>query len=361
MKAAIYIRVSSDEQVSETNGLYNQIKKCHSYAQEKGYTLVGNRYGDLSSGMEVVKNGQGWEFAYPKKAEKENAQNIVPIPCYVEDFSGKYVSRPTLDILRDFVEYEGLDVLVVRDTQRFARPSRDETGDPHVALYLKDWFRKMGVTIDYATQEFEDNAAGHAQEGICELFDGWQAEELREKAIRGRRDSARLGRVVLPQPPYGYQKVGKGKDVRLEIHPVHSETVKQIFTWYVLGDGNDKRLSISGIAKKLTSLRVPTSWDLLGKKKKKGYGVWSQSSVRTILKNSVYIGVWCYGKTKRVHERIVENAEGRREIKKVKSADKVPRSQWIEVEVPPILERVLKVMLSTFTSRQRHSVQDVGA
>lgn len=332
-RAAIYIRVSSDEQAEDTHGLFNQINTCHNYAVERGYSLVGDRFGDLSSGQEVIKDGDRWKFAYPKKAEEARAkvEEINPIPCYVEDYTGKRTNRPAMDALRDFVERVGLDVLIPRDTQRFARKR-------HVAGYLKDWFRRFGVEIDYATQDFQDNAAGHAQEGIHEVFDEWQAEELREKAIRGRRDSARRGNIVLPQPPYGLVKIGERKDAELVVDEELAEVVKNIYIWYVMGDETEKPLTMMGIAQKLTTLKVPTAWDLLGREKKQGYGVWSPASVRTILVNPVYIGKWCYGKTRRVSERIRETPEGRREIAEVVSSEKVPREQWIEVDVPAILE-----------------------
>ena len=332
-RAAIYIRVSSDEQAEDTHGLYNQINTCYDYAISKGYTLVGDRFGDLSSGQEVIKDGERWKFAYPKKAEEARAkvEAINPIPCYVEDYTGKRTNRPAMDALRDFVERVGLDVLIPRDTQRFARKR-------HVAGYLKDWFRRFGVGIDYATQDFQDNAAGHAQEGMHEVFDQWEADQLREKAIRGRRDSARKGNIVLSQPPYGLEKVGERKDAELVINEELAQVVKNIYTWYVFGDESGEPLTLLKLALKLTGLKIPTAWDLAGRKKKSGYGVWNPPSIRNILTNPVYIGKWTYGKTRRVLERIRETPDGRREIVEVNSSEAVPREQWIEVDVPAILE-----------------------
>lgn len=332
-RAALYLRVSSDEQTHETYGLLSQITTCYNYAMSKGYTLVGDRWGDLSSGQEVVENGDGWRFAYPEKAMKAGVkvENIKPILCYIDDYTGKRVNRPSMDALRDFVEREGLDAVIPRDTQRFARKR-------HVAGYLKDWFRRYGVEIDYATQDFEDSAAGNAQEGMHEVFDEWQAEELREKAIRGRRQSAQMGNIISAQPPYGYKIVGERKQAALEIDDEDSKIVLSIFHWYVYGDESGKPLTLTGVAKKLTAMEIPTSWDKLGRKKKSGYGVWSPSSVRTILINPVYIGKWCYGKRRRVRERVVETPDGRHTLAEVISSDPVPREQWIEVEVPAILE-----------------------
>lgn len=333
-RAALYLRVSSDEQVHETYSLPSQIATCYNYATNKGYTLVGDRWGDLSSGQEVVKkDGDGWRFVYPEKAKKAGArvEGIKPIPCYIDDYTGKRVNRPAMDALRDFVEREGLGAVIPRDTQRFARKR-------HVAGYLKDWFRRYGIEIDYATQDFEDSAAGSAQEGMHEVFDEWQAEELREKAIRGRRQSAQMGHIILPQPPYGYKIVGERKEASLEIDQEDSQIVLSIFQWYVYGDESGERLTLTGVAKKLTGMEIPTAWDKLGRKKKSGYGVWSPSSVRTILTNPAYIGRWCYGKRRRVRERVVGTPDGRRTLVEVTSSDPVPREQWIEVEVPAILE-----------------------
>lgn len=332
-RAALYIRVSSDEQVHETYGLPEQLATCHEYAQRRGYTLVGDRWADLKSGLEIVKDGDGWRFADPRKAEKARAQaeHIEPVRCYVDDYTGKRANRPGMDALRDYIERVGLDAVIPRDTQRFARKR-------HVAGFLKNWFKRFGVDIEYATQDFADTAAGSAQEGMHEVFDEWQAEELREKATRGRRRSAMMGNVVLSQAPYGYCIVGQRKNARLAIDEGDAEIVRLIFDLYVNGDGSGQRLSLMAIAKKLTARRVPTAWDKLGKKKKSGFGVWSPSSVRTILGNSACVGRWHYGKRRRITERVTEGPDGRRAILEVESSESVPQEQWIEVQVPAILE-----------------------
>jgi site-specific DNA recombinase len=335
-RAAISARVSSDEQVEDTYGLPEQLAVCYEYVLKQGYEIVGDRWADLTSGLEIVTDddGQSWRFVDPQKAEKANAriENIKPIRAYVDDYTGKRVSRPGMDALRDFVEREGLDVLVIRDTQRFARTR-------YVAGYLKNWFRRFGVAIEYATQDFADNAAGKAQEGMHEVFDEWQAEELREKSIRGRRRKAVSGEVVLStNPPYGYVLINEPKAARLVVDNEAKHIVLLIFDWFVYGDETGKPLTLAGIAKRLTAMRVPTSWDKLGRKKKSDYGVWSPSSVRTILKNTVYIGKWFYGKRRRVTERVKEMPDGRRAVVEVESSEAVPSEHWIEVIAPAILE-----------------------
>jgi len=336
-RAVLYLRVSSDEQTWETAGLPEQADVCYQYAMRQGYVLVGDWYFDLVSGLRITKDDTGWRFTDTRKAERAGAktENITPIRGYVDDYTGKRVNRPAMDALRDLVERGGLDALVTRDTQRFARKR-------NVAGYLKDWFRRFGVEIDYATQDFADNAAGQAQEGMHEVFDEWQAEELREKAIRGQRRAARMGRIVLSQPSYGYKKVGKGKDVRLEIDEETAKIIRLIFGWYAHGDENGKVLPLKGVAKRLTAMRVPTPADRLGRQKKKaGYGEWGPGSIRAILRNPVYIGRWAYGKRRRVRERIKRTPDGRRAIVEVYSYDPVPRDEWITVEVPSIVSEEL--------------------
>ncbi|MBM4461544.1 MAG: recombinase family protein [Chloroflexi bacterium] len=135
--AAIYARVSKDEQVEDTYGLPEQLAVCYAYAKQQGYALVGDAWADMSSGLEIVSDddGQTWRFVDPIKAQKARAQveEICPIRAYVDDFTGKRAGRPAMDALREYVERAGLGAIIPRDTQRLARKRA-------VATYLNRTF-----------------------------------------------------------------------------------------------------------------------------------------------------------------------------------------------------------------------------
>jgi site-specific DNA recombinase len=120
------------------------------------------------------------------------------------------------------------------------------------------------------------------------------------------------------KPPYGYRV----EDKMLLIHEPEARVIRIIFTWYIYGDENGKRLSIKAITRRLTEMKVPTYTDIRPNatfKKKRGYGEWDKSTVSQILRSEVYKGTWRYG---RVNSR---------------TGEANPREHCIEVSVPAIV------------------------
>jgi site-specific DNA recombinase len=137
---------------------------------------------------------------------------------------------------------------------------------------------------------------------------------------RGLRRICKDGKVMLHgnKPPYGYRV----EDRMLVIYEPEARIVRLIFTWYVYGDENGKRLSIKAIARRLTEMKVPTYTDLRPNatfKKKRGYGEWDKSTISQMLRSEVYKGMWHYG---RVNSH---------------TGEANPREHWIEVSVPAIV------------------------
>lgn len=61
-------------------------------------------------------------------------------------------------------------------------------------------------------------------------------------------------------------------------HEPEARIIRLVFQWYTQGDGDGRRLSMQGIAEKLTEMDVPTWSDLRGAtvKKARGYGEWGR-------------------------------------------------------------------------------------
>ncbi len=103
------------------------------------------------------------------------------------------------------------------------------------------------------------------------------------------------------RPPFGYREVVHRGIRTLEIVEEEAQTIRLIFQWYTSGDVKHKPMSIRGIARRLSELRIPTCMDLRPhihglKKNVRGYGQWGCSSVSAILTNETYAGVWRFGK-----------------------------------------------------------------
>ena len=108
-----------------------------------------------------------------------------------------------------------------------------------------------------------------------------------ERTRRGRRHAARLGSLsALAHAPYGYRYLGllDGVDPpRYEVIHDEAQVVRQVFEW-VARD----RLSLGAVARRLTSLGVPT---------RQGKSRWDRGSIGAMLSNPAYKGEAAYGRT----------------------------------------------------------------
>jgi hypothetical protein len=84
--------------------------------------------------------------------------------------------------------------------------------------------------------------------------------------------------------PYGYRKIGKARDTRMESDPHTGAIVRRIFAMF-LGYEGCKRQTLNGITVVLTQEHVQTP--RRGKK-------WLRSTVRFILTNRTYMGIYTY-------------------------------------------------------------------
>jgi DNA invertase Pin-like site-specific DNA recombinase len=119
------------------------------------------------------------------------------------------------------------------------------------------------------------------------IIRSWQAGEERRKIVerlmRGKLGKAQAGKWPGEyRPPFGYHKVGQGKNARLVIEPAEAETVTQIYQWYV---GQGERVGIRGIIDRLHARGISSPLDK---------PVWGTKSVRRILTSPTYRGVIVY-------------------------------------------------------------------
>jgi len=254
MRAITYARVSGDDSHKEGRNLQSQLEMCRQFCQEKEYTIVS----------ELAEDDRG--------------------------ASGASWDLPQLNRALDMARNGEFDVLVTRELDRFARSLAKQ-------LVIEVEFKRHGVEIQYVLAEYEDTPEGRLNKHIRAVVAEYEREQINRRMTRGRMNIVRNGKVMLHgnKPPYGYRV----EDRMLTVYESEAETVKNVFTWYVYGDEDGKKLSIRAIAKKLTKARIPTYADLhVNKPKKRGYGEWSPSVVAQLLSNETYAGTWCYGSDK---------------------------------------------------------------
>ena len=208
-RAAIYVRVSSEEQVSNLS-LDVQERACREFCARQG--------------LEV-------SAVYREEGESARTAERTELTRMLRE----------LRLARGTVQH-----LVVYDLSRFAR-------DQFVHLTLKRALASLGVTLRSATQPIADDENGRLLEGMLSVMNQWE-NEMRAKKIReGMRETARRGRWA-HRAPIGYLN-GRATDgsKSIELDPARAELVRVLFG--LLADG----LGILAVRDRLKELGL-RSW-----------------------------------------------------------------------------------------------------
>jgi len=283
LRAAIYARVSSDEQ-REGQTIDSQIAELEHFLEAEGWLRAG------------LYKDDGW--------------------------SGALLNRPELDRLRDDASKNAFDVVVINDVDRLARDVS------HVGVVKRDLARH-GVQIVFRKLPAGDSPANNLMVNILASFAEFERELIKDRTRRGRRYKVEVRQQYLgSNTAYGYRYTPKdrssGREGYLELVADEAVVVKRMFEW-VDGEG----LSARKVLDRLNAERVPT---------RKGRP-WGKSSVVRILRNEMYAGVWYYNK----HEcRLTENespaGDYRRPMRHhLRRRD---RSEWLPVRLPKELQIV---------------------
>jgi site-specific DNA recombinase len=225
-RAAIYIRVSTQEQAQE------------------GYS-VGEQKERL--------------IAYCK------AQNWLIADIYVDGgFTGSNIKRPGMQKL--MAETDKFDVVLVYKLDRLSRSQRD-------TLYLiEDVFLPNGVDFVSMQESFDTSSPfGKAMIGLLAVFAQLEREQIKERTKMGRIARAKAGL----HHGGGYIPIGYDyEDGKLVVNTYEAEQVQKIFEWYLGG------ASLKAIAERLQKSGYTNRYG--------SYGSWS--SIRNILENETYLG-----------------------------------------------------------------------
>lgn len=246
MRVWIYARLSNDDD-QEMNSLLNQQEICHGFAEQHGYTIVGQSSDDNVSGMKFNRRG--------------------------------------LDNLTAAVDADKIDAVIVKDLSRLGR-HRTQT-----ALFI-DYLREHQVRVISTTEgidTFRDE--DDLIIGVRGLMNDYYARDISKKIRAGYRQKQREGIVITP--PFGYRKDRNTNTI--ELHPEASETVQIIYSLYLQGLGQKE------IARRLNALGRKTPAQLRveqcgrevcsASKTSDGRYVWTYASVKNILIEEAYTGV----------------------------------------------------------------------
>jgi site-specific DNA recombinase len=232
MKAAIYCRVSTDNQEREGTSLQTQLENCLKYCHDKGY--------DVS-----------YRFS--------------------EAYSGLSLERPELDNLRELVRNEDIDIIVCYSLDRLSR-------DPGHGVIITQELEKHGVKLETVTEDVDNSELGKLISYIRGYASKVEAEKIRERTMRGRRARAKEGRFCSGGAKlygYDYIKVSQENGGRRVINKIEASWVQKMYQWLA-----SEGLSTNAITYRLRALNAPS----------KSGKIWNRRSVQAILKNPAYIG-----------------------------------------------------------------------
>ncbi|MHB8630030.1 MAG: recombinase family protein [Aggregatilineales bacterium] len=280
-KAALYARVSTDEQ-GKGYSLPTQLVACDKYADDKGYSIVG-------------------EFS--------------------DDFTGTKLDRPELDKIRALAKAGVIQKVVVYEVDRLSRKMAHQ-------IIIEDEFKRDNVTIEYVLGEYADTPEGQLQKQVRSAISEYEREKIRERSLRGKKGRAQAGYIIpggISRYGYRYVTAAGGHKGWYEIVPEEAHVVRMIYNWYVSGDETGRKLGTQVIARRLSELRIPTRTDGTKYHKKRDRGVWSKRTVTSILQAEIYAGTHYYNCTCTVNG-------------KKRPRDK---SEWIAIPVEPIIDHQL--------------------
>jgi site-specific DNA recombinase len=228
MRAIIYTRVSSEEQVSNLS-LDVQEKTCREYCARNGWTVV---------------------TVYREEGE-----------------SAKTADRTELRRMLAALRTRPVDFVVVYDTSRFAR-------DVYVHTSLKQLLMKAGAQLRAATQPLEDTAAGRAIEGVFAVFNQLDNELRAEKIEAGMKETVARGRWPW-KAPIGYRNDRSPDGRKIVVPDEQARLVRKAFESVAAGDAP------AAVLRRVTALGLTT---------KKGRPVRLQE-FRPMLRNPFYRGI----------------------------------------------------------------------
>lgn len=252
---------------------------------------------------------------------------------YAEIISGDTIAaRPQMQQLLEDVKAGQYAGVIVNDLDRLGR------GDSIDQEIIKLTFAAAHTLIITPTGDIDP--ASSADEDMLDFRMFFARMELRKISQRltiGRERSAMEGNFCAPRVPFGYRKIRDSRRATLEPDPDTAPLVRMIYEWYASGE-----MGYDGIARRLNDMGVRTS---LGNE-------WRRASVRSVLRNEMYIGRAVWGRFRSVADI--------RDGQRVKRLAKTGSASVAEDKYPAIIPRDLfeRVQAMFAASRSAAPVND---
>ncbi|MGO4712164.1 recombinase family protein [Bradyrhizobium sp. 2TAF24] len=272
-RAALYLRVSTARQAEHDVSIPDQRKQGETYCAARGYELIDTF---VEAGASATNDRR------PEFQRMIEAGTSKPAP---------------------------FDVVVVHSFSRFFRDHFE------LEFYVRK-LAKNGVKLVSITQEMGDDPMHVMMRQIMALFDEYQSKENAKHVLRAMNENARQGFWNGALPPIGYRIVaaeqrGSKTKKKLEIDPLHAETVRLIYRLFLEGNGNSGPMGVKAITCHLNERRIFT----------RDGGRWGLAQIHAILTRTTYIG------------------EHRFNTRSHKDREKKPENEVAVMAVPPLIDR----------------------
>lgn len=249
------------------------------------------------SDIEAEAHGEGETLARHEKILLELAKrgNYDVTQIYREVVSGETLAaRPVMQQLLSEVEQGLWDGVLVVEVERLARGDTIDQGIVAQAFKYSDTKIITPMKVYDPNNEFDEE---YFEFGL--FMSRREYKTINRRLQQGRLAASKEGKHVGGSRPFGYDrvKIENDKGWTLAINEDEASVVRLIFRIYLSGEemenGEIKHVGIHEIARRL---------DALGIKTPSGGSEWSCATVRSILRNPVYIGKirWQHKKSKKV-------------------------------------------------------------
>lgn len=227
--AAIYCRVSTEDQEREGTSLISQREACIAKAKELDYEVPGDM-------------------------------------VFSEAWTGTDTDRPKLNELRQMIRDGNIEALVCYSTDRLAR------NPIHIAIIAEEC-QKQDTALVFVTEPLDNSPEGQLIRYVKGFAAQIEHEKIRERTMRGKRQGVKLGKLSTGgSPPFGYD-AAEGKRV---IKDSQAGIVRTIFS----------RLAYDGY----TLYRMASELNLAGITGPRG-GKWDSHTIHRIVNNPAYMGI----------------------------------------------------------------------
>jgi site-specific DNA recombinase len=224
---AVYVRVSSEEQVEKGYSLAEQERVCREKALALGASQV------------IVYADEG--------------------------ISGGILERPALLRLREAIRRKEIAAVLCRDPDRLSRTLAHQ-------LIIADECEKYGVRLEFTGWDWQRTPEGQLFFAIRGAVSQYEKEKIRERMKRGKVQKAISGLEPNRIQVFGYRYDAKGLAF---VDDYEARVIMDIFQWFTA-----ENIGITGINTRLNDMGITGPG---GKR-------WYKQTVRYILSNSTYVG-----------------------------------------------------------------------